>query len=118
MRKEDVQSLAAEMRKLAENARDAARTLSHADTRRKNAALRAAADAVLRREREDLEAARAAGQNDAYLDRLALDPKRLGGIAAALLEIAALPDPVGEVTASWRRPNGLEVRKVRIPLGV
>src|SRR5512146_984090 len=125
MRKEDVQSLAAEMRKLAEGARDAARALSHADTRRKDAALRAAADAVLRREKEilaanaaDLAAARAAGQGDAYLDRLALDPRRPGGIAATLREIAALPDPVGEVTASWRRPNGLEVRKVRIPLGV
>jgi glutamate-5-semialdehyde dehydrogenase len=124
MRGEQVH-LAAEMRKLAEGARDAARALSHAETRRKDAALRAAAEAVLRRQQEilaanaaDLAAARAAGQNDAYLDRLALDPKRLGGIAAALREIAALPDPVGEVTASWRRPNGLEIRKVRIPLGV
>lgn len=122
---EQSESLAARMRKLAEAARDAARALSHADTRRKDDALLAAADAVVRREQEilaanarDLEAARAAGQNAAYLDRLALDGRRLLGIAASLREVAALPDPVGEVTASWRRPNGLEVRKVRIPLGV
>lgn len=125
MRKEQPESLAAAMRQLAEAGRDAARVLSHAETRRKDGALLAAADAVLRREGEilaenarDLEAARAAGQNAAFLDRLALDGERLRGIAASLREVAALPDPVGEVTATWRRPNGLEVRKVRIPLGV
>src|SRR5512141_2602968 len=125
MRKEASQGLAADMRKLAEAAKDASRALGHAATKAKDEALRAAADAVLAREArilgenaKDVEAARAAGQNDAYLDRLALDPKRLGGIAAALLEVAALPDPVGEVTSSWRRPNGLFVKKVRIPLGV
>jgi glutamate-5-semialdehyde dehydrogenase len=120
-----VKKLEGEMRALAGAARDAARLLSHASTARKNAALREAADAVLRREEailaanaRDLAAAREAGQNAAYLDRLALDPRRLGGIAAALREVAALPDPVGEVTASWTRPNGLTVKKVRIPLGV
>jgi glutamate-5-semialdehyde dehydrogenase len=119
------QDLAAEMRRLAEEAKSAARALNHAPTRQKDEALRAAADAIRRREKEilaanaeDLEAARRAGQNAAYVDRLALDPKRLEGIARSLLEVAALPDPVGEVTTSWRRPNGLEVRKVRIPLGV
>ncbi|GAO04669.1 glutamate-5-semialdehyde dehydrogenase [Anaeromyxobacter sp. PSR-1] len=125
MRKEKSLGLAAEMRKLAEASREAARALSHADPRRKDAALRAAAEAIGRREKRilaenarDLAAARAAGQNAAYLDRLKLDPKRLAGIAASLHEIAGLRDPVGEVTASWRRPNGLEIRKVRIPLGV
>jgi glutamate-5-semialdehyde dehydrogenase len=113
------------MRALAQRARDASRALGRAGTAAKDEALRAAADAVLRGEArilaenaKDLEASRAAGQSAAFLDRLALDPKRLEGIAKALLEVAALPDPVGEVTASWRRPNGLEVKKVRIPLGV
>jgi glutamate-5-semialdehyde dehydrogenase len=125
MRKEAGVGLAADMRALAQRARDASRALGRAGTVAKDEALRAAADAVLRGEArilaenaKDLEASRAAGQSAAFLDRLALDPKRLEGIAKALLEVAALPDPVGEVTASWRRPNGLEVKKVRIPLGV
>lgn len=125
MQSERAQSLAAEMRRLAEAAKDASRALSRAGTREKDLALRAAADAIRARTKEllaanalDLEAARKAGQNAAYLDRLALDEQRIEGIAKALLEVAALPDPVGEVTQSWRRPNGLEVRKVRIPLGV
>ncbi len=117
--------LAADMRKLAEAARHASRALGHAPTRAKDDALRAAADAIVRRAKRilaenarDVAAARKAGQGAAFLDRLALDEKRLDGIAKALLEVAALPDPVGEVTASWRRPNGLAVKKVRIPLGV
>jgi glutamate-5-semialdehyde dehydrogenase len=119
------QTLPAEMRALAQRARDAARRLSHAPTAAKDRALREGARAILAREaeilaanREDLAAAAAAGQNAAYLDRLALDGKRLRGIAAAIEEVAALPDPVGEVTDSWRRPNGLAVKRVRIPLGV
>ncbi len=119
------EGLAAQMRKLAEGARDASRALGRAETRTKDAALRAAADALVRRQKrilaenaKDLEAARKAGQPAAFLDRLALDPKRLDGIAKALLDVAALPDPVGAVTRTWRRPNGLEVKKVRIPLGV
>ena len=117
--------LATRMRSLATAARAAARELSHAGTEAKNLALRAAADAVLAREsailaanRADIEAARAAGQNEAFLDRLRLDRQRLSAIAAALREVAELPDPVGRVTARWNRPNGLLVRKVRIPLGV
>jgi glutamate-5-semialdehyde dehydrogenase len=117
--------LAADMRKLAEAARQASRALGHAPTRAKDDALRAAADAIVRRAKRilaenarDVAAARKAGQGAAFLDRLTLDEKRLDGIAKALLEVAALPDPVGEVTASWRRPNGLAVKKVRIPLGV
>jgi glutamate-5-semialdehyde dehydrogenase len=117
--------LAAQMRRLARDAKQAARVLGHAPTRQKDEALRAGADAIRRREKEilaanaeDLEAARRAGQTAAFVDRLALDPKRLEGIARALGEVAALPDPVGEVTSSWRRPNGLAVKKVRIPLGV
>jgi glutamate-5-semialdehyde dehydrogenase len=125
MQVERSEGLAAEMRRLAEAARDASRSLGHAGTRAKDDALRAAADAIGRRAPEilaanaaDLAQARAAGQGAAYLDRLALDAPRLDGIARALREVAALPDPVGQETASWRRPNGLLVRKVRIPLGV
>ncbi len=125
MKREASQSLAAEMRKLAEAARDASRALGRAETRRKDEALRAAAEAISKRQKrilaenaKDLEAARKAGEGAAFLDRLSLDPRRLDAIAGALTEIASLPDPVGEVTASWRRPNGLSVRKVRIPLGV
>ncbi|HTN53953.1 MAG TPA: glutamate-5-semialdehyde dehydrogenase [Anaeromyxobacter sp.] len=125
MRQPTEQDLRAEMRRLAEAARGASRALVSADTRRKDAALRAAAEAIGRRAEailsanaDDLAAARKAGQGEAFLDRLALDERRLEGISRALREVAALPDPVGEVTASWRRPNGLEIRKVRIPLGV
>ncbi|HET9552100.1 MAG TPA: glutamate-5-semialdehyde dehydrogenase [Anaeromyxobacteraceae bacterium] len=117
--------LAAEMRALAEAARAASRVLSAAPSAVKDRALRAAAAAIragegriLEANRADLEAARKAGQGAAYLDRLALDPKRVAGIAAAIEEVASLPDPVGEVTDSWRRPNGLAVKRVRIPLGV
>ncbi len=125
MPREASPSLAADMRKLALAARDASRQLGHAPTTRKDDALRFAADALAKRARsilaenaKDVEAARRAGQTAAFQDRLALDPKRLEGIARSLREVAALPDPVGEVTATWRRPNGLEVKKVRIPLGV
>lgn len=119
------QSLTHQMRALATAARDASRTLSHAPSAAKDLALREAAAAILKagrrilaENRKDLAEARKAGQNAAYLDRLALDRKRLEAIARSLREVAALPDPVGETTASWTRPNGLSVKKVRIPLGV
>ncbi|HEX7625158.1 MAG TPA: glutamate-5-semialdehyde dehydrogenase [Anaeromyxobacteraceae bacterium] len=125
MRRPATLTLPEEMRALAGAARDAARELSRAPTAQKDEALRAAADALGKRSRAilaankaDVAAAKKAGQNAAFLDRLALDAGRLDGIARALGEVAALPDPVGEVTASWRRPNGLRVKKVRIPLGV
>jgi glutamate-5-semialdehyde dehydrogenase len=117
--------IADEMRALAQRARDAARVLSFAPTRLKDQALRHAVEALRRRRDEilranaaDVAAAESAGQAPAFLDRLALDGQRLAAIERAVAEIATLRDPVGEVTASWTRPNGLEVRKVRIPLGV
>jgi glutamate-5-semialdehyde dehydrogenase len=117
--------LADRMRALAADAKRASRVLSRATTEQKDRALRGAAEALRAREddilaanRKDRDAARAAGAGSAFLDRLALDPKRIDGIARAILEVAGLPDPVGRVTASWTRPNGLSVRKVRIPLGV
>ena len=66
----------------------------------------------------DLSRAREAGQTEALLDRLRLDEKRIAGVAGALREVAALPDPVGAVVESWERPNGLRVERVRAPLGV
>ncbi len=118
-------ALQKQMRALAEEARKAARVLSSAATRQKDEALSAAAEALRgRRERilsenqADVEAARRSGQPAAFLDRLQLDAGRLDAVARSLREVAALPDPVGEVASSWRRPNGLLVKKVRIPLGV
>jgi len=117
--------LALRMRSLAADAKRAARDLSRATTEQKNGALRAAAAsirsrqaAILEANRGDLDAARAAGATEAFLDRLTLDPKRIDAIAEAILEVAALPDPVGQATTSWTRPNGLAIKKVRIPLGV
>ena len=117
--------VADEMRALAQRARDASRVLSAAPTRLKDQALRHAAEAIrirapeiLRANEGDLAAARAAGQNAAYLDRLRLDEARVEAIARALEGIARLPDPVGEVTSTRALPNGLSVKKVRIPLGV
>jgi glutamate-5-semialdehyde dehydrogenase len=106
-------------------ARRAARQLATVETSVKDAALRAIADALHERTPEilaanelDLQAGREAEIGDALLDRLALDPGRIAAIAAAVRQIAALPDPVGEVIDGRRLPNGLDVRKVRVPLGV
>lgn len=80
--------------------------------------MRAHADDILAANAEDLAAARAAGQTEALLDRLKLDPSRLEAIATALDEIAAAPDPVGKVLDRWTRPNGLDMSKVTTPIGV
>jgi glutamate-5-semialdehyde dehydrogenase len=113
------------MRTLAAGAKRASRVLARASTEQKDRALRAAAaaipahaPAILEANRADLAAAGGAGASAAFLDRLRLDPGRLEAIAAAIREVASLPDPVGRVTSSWSRPNGLSVKKVRIPLGV
>ena len=63
-------------------------------------------------------AAKANGTGPALIDRLALDPRRLEGVATGLEDIAALPDPVGRVLAEWTRPNGLNISRVSVPLGV
>ncbi len=73
---------------------------------------------VLAANHEDVERARAAGTSGAMLDRLTLTPARLQALVTAVREVAALPDPVGQTTRTWRRPNGLEVARVRLPLGV
>jgi glutamate-5-semialdehyde dehydrogenase len=106
-------------------AKRASRTLAQADTAVKDAALEAIAAALEERIEEILEAnardmqlGREADIGDALLDRLRLDESRVVGIARAVRQIAALADPVGEVIDGHRLPNGLDVRKVRVPLGV
>jgi glutamate-5-semialdehyde dehydrogenase len=76
------------------------------------------APALLEANRRDIEQARARGVTRAFLDRLTLTEGRLEEMAAGLRQIAALPDPVGEVVETWRRPNGIEISRVRVPLGV
>jgi glutamate-5-semialdehyde dehydrogenase len=106
-------------------AKRASRVLASTGTEIKNAALESLADAliahtpeILEANARDLEAGREAELSKALLDRLALDPPRIAEIAAGARRIAALPDPVGEVIDGFRLPNGLDVRKVRVPLGV
>src|SRR5258706_276852 len=81
-------------------------------------ALRRERDALLDANRADVERTRAAGESAAFLDRLTLTPERIEAMARGLEEIAALPDPVGETISAWRRPNGLEIAQVRVPIGV
>ena len=106
-------------------AKRAARELARIDTATKDAALQAIAAAlgartaeILEANERDMQAGRQAELGDALLDRLRLDEARVAAIAHAVLQIAALPDPVGEVIDGRRLPNGLDVRKVRVPLGV
>jgi glutamate-5-semialdehyde dehydrogenase len=106
-------------------AKRAARALARADAATKDAALEAIAAALQRHTEEileanerDLHAGREAQLSAALLDRLALDEGRVAGMAHAVRQVAALPDPVGEVIEGRRLANGLEVRKVRVPLGV
>jgi glutamate-5-semialdehyde dehydrogenase len=108
-----------------ERAREASRVLARIDTATKNAALVAIAVALRERAEEilaanerDLVAGREADIGAALLDRLRLDVERIEGIAQAVESVAKLPDPVGEVIDGHRLPNGLDVRKVRVPLGV
>src|SRR5215213_7997699 len=110
---------------LARAAKSAARRLAQVDSATKNRALLAIADAleartpeILEANARDLEAGRENGLSAALMDRLALDAARVRGIAGGARAIAALPDPVGEVVDGGRLANGLEVRKVRVPLGV
>jgi glutamate-5-semialdehyde dehydrogenase len=106
-------------------AREAARSLGLANARVKSEALLAMArgleekaPAVLEANRADLERARGQGHPRAFLDRLTLTDTRVEGMVAGIRQVAALPDPVGETVRGWRRPNGIEIAKVRVPLGV
>ncbi len=110
---------------LTRKAKEAALQLAGMSTAVKNKALRGMAAGLVRRRKEilsanekDLAAARKAGISGALLDRLTLNPKRVAEMARGLREVAALPDPVGGLIARWKRPNGLTISKVRVPIGV
>jgi glutamate-5-semialdehyde dehydrogenase len=106
-------------------AREAARELALASTEAKNEALERmaarielSAEKIVDANRQDVEAAQSKGRDAAFLDRLRLDGLRVAAMARGLREVAALADPVGQVMARWTRPNGLEISRVRVPLGV
>ena len=115
----------AEVRKKAEAAKAASYKLGTLSTKVKNEALLAMAHAleqrssmILAANAQDLEEARQKGVKRSYLDRLMLDENRIAGMAEGLRQTAALPDPIGQGDYSTVRPNGLEIRRVRVPLGV
>lgn len=110
---------------LGEAAKAAARAMARADTNAKNSALIAIAEeieanegALILANEEDLSAGRECGLDDALLDRLALNPERIQAMADGLRQIAALPDPIGEISNMSYRPSGIQVGKMRVPLGV
>ena len=117
--------LAALMTTMGREARAAARALALAPASRKNralaamaAALRRTQPAILAANSRDLTEAQSAGVSPAFFDRLKLDPPRIEAMAAGLDAIRKLKDPVGTIMASWRRPNGMRIERVRVPLGV
>jgi len=121
----DRQSLEAEMARIGDAARAAARALATVPAAAKTRALKAAAAAVrakaediIAANRQDVAEAERNGLAAPLIDRLMLDKKRVAAIAQALDDIAALPDPVGTELARWQRPNGLDIARVRVPLGV
>jgi len=115
----------ASMQELGRRAKVAAKVLALAPTAAKNSALNAAADLleagtdrVLEANATDVAAAERSGASATVVDRLRLDGRRVAAMAAGLRDVAALADPVGQVVDGWVRPNGLEIRQVRVPLGV
>ena len=106
-------------------AKAASTAVARLTTEQKNAALLAMADAleaecasVLAANKADMDRERANGMSEDMLDRLMLNEKRVADMALGLRQVAELPDPVGEVLREWERPNGLRIRKVRVPMGV
>ncbi|MBI5039975.1 MAG: glutamate-5-semialdehyde dehydrogenase [Gammaproteobacteria bacterium] len=117
--------IAAYMQAVGQRARAAARDMSRAETAAKDAALLAMADAIdaacdtlVAENRKDLEAGKARGLDAAMLDRLELNPARIAAMADGLRQIAALPDPVGSISDMNYRPSGIQVGRMRVPLGV
>ncbi len=113
------------MMALGAQARNAAAVLSTASTDVKNkalremaAAIRARTDDLMAANARDLELAKSLDRKDSYIDRLTLTPERIEAMAKGVEDIAALPDPVGSVMANWTRPNGLDISRVRTPIGV
>src|SRR5581483_8667623 len=117
--------IAAAMQAIGHRAKAAARTLALASSAQKDAALDAMAKAIRARKAEILSAnaedvaeAKGSGATAAFIDRLTLGDKSIAAMADGLDVIRALPDPVGKVTESWTRPNGMTIERVRVPLGV
>ncbi|MDH4027221.1 MAG: glutamate-5-semialdehyde dehydrogenase [Nitrospirota bacterium] len=111
--------------KKAQEAKEGARAVAKASSEQKNNALIKMAGAIRKKAKElqaennkDLAEAKKKGLSGAMLDRLTLTEKRIDEMAQGLIEIAALPDPVGEITGMWQRPNGMSVGRMRVPLGV
>src|SRR5919201_6192939 len=120
-----VETTAQSVSELCRAAKAAARSLAATDSATRDGALLAMAAAleartpeILEANARDLEAGRESGLSGALMDRLALDEGRVRAIADGVRKIVALPDPVGEVVDGWRLPNGLDVRKTLVPLGV
>ena len=114
-----------EMMQLGERARQAAALLAMAATDQKQSALRAMAARIramqtrlLVANKNDVERAQATGKPGSFIDRLTLTPDRIDAMAKGLEDVAILPDPVGAVMANWQRPNGLDLTRVRVPIGV
>jgi glutamate-5-semialdehyde dehydrogenase len=110
---------------LADRAKVASRSLARLSTKKKNALLLAVAEQLEVREKEilqankvDLRTAKETGLSGALLDRLELNPKRFAEMVEGVRKVAALSDPVGEVLRKWEQPNGLEISKIRVPLGL
>jgi glutamate-5-semialdehyde dehydrogenase len=121
----EASNIAPLMRETGARAKSAARVLALAPTAQKDSALAAMAEAIRARQAqilaanaEDMAEAKAAGATAAFLDRLALDGRRVAAIADALDVVRALADPVGAVTERWTRPNGMTIERVRVPIGV
>ncbi|WP_315797877.1 MULTISPECIES: glutamate-5-semialdehyde dehydrogenase [unclassified Bradyrhizobium] len=117
--------LPALMNDLAKRARAAARVLSLAPAEQKNRALeamerriRARTEAIIAANAEDVAEAKAAGMTSSFLDRLTLTPARVAAMADGIAVVRGVADPVGVVTESWQRPNGMTIERVRVPLGV
>ncbi|MGV0818623.1 glutamate-5-semialdehyde dehydrogenase [Martelella sp. AMO21009] len=122
---DQVQDVKTTMADLGRRARKAAAALAIAPTETKNAALAAMADAIeanrdaiLAANRQDVARAKENGVAGSFIDRLELNPDRINAMADGIRAIAALADPVGDVIAAWKRPNGLKIERVRTPLGV
>jgi len=115
----------AEVLKIAQAARKAAAKLANVSSDVKNTALLIMSNNLLEKaeelkeaNRKDVETAKEKGLSQAFIDRLTLTDKRIAEMADGLRQIAALPDPVGEITRMWRRPNGLLIGRMRVPIGV
>ena len=125
LRETTTETVETTMLDIGRRARAAARRMALASTEAKNnalkamaAAIRARADVILEANARDVAGMKTEGAAASFLDRLTLTPARVEGIAAAIDEIATLPDPVGTVISAWDRPNGLHLERVRTPLGV